>query len=85
VSESSTEKFNLLQSVCRLLAKEIRKRLGFRPRRTPISSFRFPSINIVDVKRQIHQSLDPESDRLDFFVGMSDLQVNKWHHYIPLV
>lgn len=49
-----------------------------------IGQFRFNSDAIVDVKRDIQEKYEHDSELLDIFANSEGAIVHKWHHYIPL-
>ncbi|GBE98063.1 class I SAM-dependent methyltransferase [Microcystis aeruginosa NIES-298] len=49
-----------------------------------IGQFRFNSDPTSDVKRDIQEKYEHNSELLDFFANNKGAVVHKWHHYIPL-
>lgn len=49
-----------------------------------IGQFRFNSDVNSDVKRDIQEKYENDSELLDFFANNKGAIVHKWHHYIPL-
>ena len=49
-----------------------------------IKQFRFNRDCVSDVKRDIREKYEHDSELLDFFANNKGASVNKWHHYIPL-